>query len=382
MTAAVGDCSTILLEASDLFPSSKYPKDYRNDIECTWRIIVNRNSQIIPEFTDFQLEDSKGKRCCDKLEIWDGGSDEAEKMFTYCEDSLEDLPQTIFQSSGNMSVPTLQTEEGVSPRNPQANNTHAPFSTTQLVSTAVVISTITQSKSTPTTEAETSSPGVPQPSTTHASVSTMQLTSKTSTPFRDTSTVTTQYEAASNTHASLSNGAVTTNPTSTTIPQVPFSTIATVKSVHGNSSSAVFYVTVPMGLLVICVILAVLVAYKFTHPQKTRNTSSDNQLENIYETTSDAFREPPPYENRANYYTGGEFIASMDQGWYLPESVPRRSHVPVENAQPGKENAFPQSQASYRKEERNEINKNNSELGEENIDQNIDRDENDYNRYY
>lgn len=48
--------------------------------------------------------------------MWDGGSDEAEKMFTYCEDSLEDLPQTIFQSSGNMSVPTLQTEEGVSPR--------------------------------------------------------------------------------------------------------------------------------------------------------------------------------------------------------------------------------------------------------------------------
>lgn len=52
-----------------MFPSPKYRKDYRNDIECTWRIIVNRNSQIIPEFTDFQLEDSKGKRCCDKLEV-------------------------------------------------------------------------------------------------------------------------------------------------------------------------------------------------------------------------------------------------------------------------------------------------------------------------
>ncbi|XP_066539114.1 cubilin [Hoplias malabaricus] len=87
---ATTDCSAVFTTPTGVLTSPNYPENYPMSRECTYKIIVEINMQIMLNFTDFQLEG--GSSCpFDYVEIRDGGFETSPIIGRYCSDQAPPL---------------------------------------------------------------------------------------------------------------------------------------------------------------------------------------------------------------------------------------------------------------------------------------------------
>ncbi|XP_035298709.1 cubilin isoform X2 [Cricetulus griseus] len=84
-------CLQDYTDNSGTLTSPNFPKNYFNNLDCTYRITVGFNQQIALNFTSFMLENKVGKNCIDFVEIRDGGYETSPLLGRYCGSVLPPL---------------------------------------------------------------------------------------------------------------------------------------------------------------------------------------------------------------------------------------------------------------------------------------------------
>ncbi|XP_055914618.1 cubilin homolog isoform X2 [Eupeodes corollae] len=105
-------CGGILTADHGSISSPFYPQNYANDVQCEWRISVNKGSTILMVFDDLSLE-SLLACAFDFIDIFDGSTPEKRKIGRYCEKS--NSPITL-ETTGSNALIRFQSDSSNSDR--------------------------------------------------------------------------------------------------------------------------------------------------------------------------------------------------------------------------------------------------------------------------
>lgn len=100
-------CGGIRTQVAGVISSSNFPRDYKSNTTCVWKISVNTANQITLNFTDFELENSSR---CERayVQVYDGPNTTDPSLGTFCG---SEIPPGV-RSSGNHMLVVFQAYRG------------------------------------------------------------------------------------------------------------------------------------------------------------------------------------------------------------------------------------------------------------------------------
>ncbi|KAJ8018034.1 Deleted in malignant brain tumors 1 protein [Holothuria leucospilota] len=300
------ECGDTITAPTYNLSSPNYPENYPSLLQCKWKISVEKSSRIHLWFTDFEFETKGFFSCNDYLRMWDGGDDNADRVFKSCAKSLDDFKAenkgtASFNSSRNMFYLWMTTNLFDNKRGFSATYISIPEPAT--ATETVVGSTDAQSTLLElTTSDRTSSP--------------QSLIVSTITPFAVFSSIALDPVTAVSENISDPS---TIRPTNRSTTLSMSSDIPSLEPNENPPSSKLLVVvpTVSLVLLLVCLCVTGLFIHTRRSNGKSNTSSNDSSCHDVGTNPVRTVEEQcEPYSNTL-YYTNESFHASP-QGTYPP----------------------------------------------------------------